>query len=572
MDFSALSKNLKKDFSAFPKIRLAILGDTPTQLLQQAIRGYGYTAGIDFEIYEADYDQIDRQIFETGSELYEFKPEFVLIFQAAQKLLNKFYKKKEGKAHFAEQQTEYMRNLCETLNNNLNTRIVYCNFPEIPDAVFGSYANKTELSSTYQFRKLNMGLMELASSVKNLFINDLSSLQNMLGRQNIYSPSTYTNTGIAYDLEFWPLFAKNTVDIILAINGKQLRKALILDLDNTLWGGIVGDDGIENIQIGDLGTGKAFTEFQLWLKQLKQRGIILTVCSKNYEHIAKEVFEKHPDMVLRPDDIAVFVANWENKVDNIRYIQSILNIGFDSMVYLDDNPFERNMVRKEIPDMVIPELPEDPAEYLPYLYTLNLFETASLSEEDENRTKQYQEEAKRATLQHTYANEDEFLGSLEMVSIVKPFDKFYTPRIAQLSQRSNQFNLRTVRYTEQDIQKIISDPGYLSLYFTLEDKFGEYGLINLIILEKKPGYLFIDTWLMSCRVLKRGMEDFVLNNIIRLAKENNFTIIAGEYIPTEKNELVKEHYQKLGFIQKNGLWEMDVHAFEERKTFIKTAQ
>ncbi len=569
MDFSALSKNLKKDFSTFPKIRLAILGDTPTQLLHQAIRGYGYEVGINFDIYEADYDQIDRQIFETGSELYEFKPEFVLIFLATQKALNKFYKKKEGKAHFAEQQTEYVRNLCETLNDNLKVRIIYCNFPEIPDTVFGNYANKTELSSTFQFRKLNMGLMELAGSIKNLFINDLSSIQNMLGRQNIYSPSTYTNTGIAYDLEFWPLIAKNTTDIILGINGKQLRKAVVLDLDNTLWGGIIGDDGLENIQIGDLGIGKAFTELQLWLKQLKQRGIILSVCSKNYEHVAMEAFEKHPDMILRPDDIAVFVANWENKVDNIRYIQSILNIGFDSMVYLDDNPFERNMVRTEIPAMVIPELPEDPAEYLPYLYTLNLFETASLSEEDENRTKQYQEEAKRSTLQHAYANEDEFLASLEMASIVKPFDKFYTPRIAQLSQRSNQFNLRTVRYTEQDIQKVAADPNYLSLYFTLEDKFGEYGLISLVILEKKSDHLFIDTWLMSCRVLKRGMEGFVLNSIMRLAKENNFTKVIGEYIPTEKNELVKEHYAKLGFNQNNGLWEMDVPTFDERKTFIK---
>jgi len=569
MDFSVLSKNLKKDFSAFPKIRIAILGDTPTQLLHQAIRGYGYEVGISFEIFEADYDQIDRQIFETGSEFYEFKPEFVLIFQSTQKALNKFYKKKEGKSHFADQQIEYVRSLCDTLNDNLKVRIIYCNFPEIPDTVFGNYANKTELSSTWQFRKINLGLMELAGNIKNLFINDISAIQNMLGRQQIYSPSTYTNTGIAYDIEFWPLIAKNTADIILAINGKQLRKAVVLDLDNTLWGGIIGDDGLENIQIGDLGIGKAFTELQLWLKQLKQRGIILSVCSKNYEHVAMEAFEKHPDMILRPDDIAVFVANWENKVDNIRYIQSILNIGFDSMVYLDDNPFERNMVRTEIPAMVIPELPEDPAEYLPYLYTLNLFETASLSEEDENRTKQYQEEAKRATLQHAYANEDEFLASLEMVSLVKPFDKFYTPRIAQLSQRSNQFNLRTVRYTEQDIQKVAADPNYLTLYFTLEDKFGEYGLISLIILEKKTDYLFIDTWLMSCRVLKRGMEDFVLNSIMRLAKENNFTKVIGEYIPTEKNELVKEHFQKLGFAQNNGLWEMDVLAFDERKTFIK---
>jgi FkbH-like protein len=216
-----------------------------------------------------------------------------------------------------------------------------------------------------------------------------------------------------------------------------------------------------------------------------------------------EPFEKHPDMVLRLSDIAVFVANWGNKVDNIRHIQSVLNIGFDSMVFLDDNPFERNIVRLGIPDICVPELPEDPAEYMPYLRTLNLFETASFSGEDKNRTEQYQVEAKRVTLQKSFANEDEFLTNLQMKSKVSAFDKFSIPRIAQLSMRSNQFNLRTVRYTEQDIETLISNNDYDTIYFTLEDKYGEYGLISLIILRRLDDRrLFIETWLMSCRVLK----------------------------------------------------------------------
>jgi FkbH-like protein len=366
-----------------------------------------------------------------------------------------------------------------------------------------------------------------------------------------------------------PLIAAKTVDVIAAMYGK-FKKCLILDLDNTLWGGIIGDDGLENIQIGGLGIGKAFSEFQYWIKKLKNRGIILAVCSKNTEGVAKEPFEKHPDMVLRLDDIAVFVANWENKADNIRTIQSILNIGFDSIVFLDDNPFERNMVRENVPQITVPELPEDPADYLEYLYPLNLFETVSFSDEDATRTTQYQVEAQRAVLQKSFANEDEFLQSLDMLSLVQPFNKFNTPRVAQLSQRSNQFNLRTIRYTEADIEQISSAAGFFTFTFNLVDKFGDNGLIGVIILQKEDdSTLFIDTWFMSCRVLKRGMENFTLNTIANFAKEKGFTNLKGEYIATAKNEITKDHYQKLGFVKKNNHWQLSLNDFCERKTFIK---
>ena len=342
-------------------------------------------------------------------------------------------------------------------------------------------------------------------------------------------------------------------------------------MDNTLWGGIIGDDGLENIQIGDLGIGKAFTELQLWIKQLQKRGIILAVCSKNTESIAKEPFEKHPEMKLRLDDIAVFVANWENKVDNIRHIQSVLNIGFDSMVFLDDNPFERNMVKTNIPEIAVPELPEDPVEYLPFLRAANLFETASFTENDEKRTRQYQQESWRATVQKSFSNEDEFLASLNMGSVIQPFNKFNIPRVAQLTQRSNQFNLRTIRYTENEIRAIADSAEYCPLTFTLEDRFGDYGLISVVILKKKNDGLFIDTWIMSCRVLKRGMERFVLNEIVATANRSGYASIQGEYIPTAKNAMVNDHYKTLGFKNigdQNGLWILSTETFGAFKTFI----
>ena len=258
-------------------------------------------------------------------------------------------------------------------------------------------------------------------------------------------------------------------------------------MDNTIWGGVIGDDGMENIQIGELGMGHAFDRLQRWAKELKHRGIILAVCSKNEDDTAKRPFREHPDMTLRLEDIAVFVANWNNKADNIKHIQSTLNIGFDSMVFLDDSAFERNLVREHLPAVTVPELPEDPALYVPYLCALNLFEMASFSEEDRQRTRQYQEEAARNDFQTSFTSIDDYLSSLAMVSDVKAFDDFSLPRVAELTQRSNQFNLRTVRYTEADIDRLRKSNDCITMSFHLEDKFGDHGLIGLVILKKLDG-------------------------------------------------------------------------------------
>ncbi|MGZ3884303.1 MAG: HAD-IIIC family phosphatase [Bacteroidia bacterium] len=564
-NFNVLKKNLKKDFSGLKKIKVAIVGDTSTQFLNQALKGYGFEEGYDLDIYEADYDQIEAQLLDTSSELYRFRPEFVIIFQSVQKLLKKFYK--SDKTDFAGNHLADVHNFYSLLSKTSGTKVIYFNFPEISDSVFGNFSNKLERSFLYQLRKINFGLMDLSIQLKNLSILDYSIINAQFGKTFTFDAKIYYSTDMVLSIDVLPWVAKNCIDIISSITGK-FKKCLIMDLDNTMWGGIIGDDGIENIQIGDLGIGKAFTELQLWAKQLKERGIIIAVCSKNNEATAKEPFQKHPDMVLTLDDIAVFVANWDTKADNIKYIQSVLNIGFDSMVFLDDNPFERSMVRTHFPQVLVPELPEDPTLYLDYLMKLNLFETASFSEEDGQRTKQYQEEASRVIAQKSFVNEDDFLANLNMTSEVSAFTKFNVPRVAQLSQRSNQFNLRTVRYTEEDVQRLSQSDKHVTLAFTLKDKFGDNGLISVIILEKQNTALFIETWLMSCRVLKRSMENFTLNTIMKYAKENGFTKVIGEYIPTPKNSMVKDHYKELGFTETNGKWELNVTGYQDRKCFI----
>lgn len=570
LSFNLIKKNLKKDFSSLSiKKNIALLGDSPTQFFAQALKAYGYEKDIEYTVYDADIDQIDQQILDSSSELYAHNPECIILFESVYILKTKFYKS-YSKDRFAEEYIARIKNYYEAVASvNVKTKILLLNFPELNDSVFGNYANKTTDSFLYQLRKINFMLMSLAMENSNLFITDVSSLYASKGYEYATARNLYINNGLVYSLDFSVAIAKTITDQILAIHGK-FNKCLILDLDNTTWGGIIGDDGIENIQIGELGIGKAFTELQKWAKQLKERGIILCICSKNTESIAKEPFEKHPDMELKLDDIAVFVANWENKVDNIKFIQQVLNIGFDSMVFLDDNPFERNMVRTAIPEMTVPELPEDPSLYLPYVESLNLFETASYSALDKDRTSQYQVEAQRNVLQKSFANEHEFLESLEMHSIVEPFNKFNIPRVAQLTQRSNQFNLRTVRYTDEDAKLISESKEFKTFTFTLNDKYGEYGLIAIVILkELDTKNVFIENWLMSCRVLKRGMENFTLNCLVNSYKNTNFEYLVGEYIQTPKNNLVKDHYEKLGFtLDTDGLWKLNINSYLEKENYI----
>ena len=569
-DFKQLKRYLKRNLSDMPVIKVSLLGDSATQFLATAIKGMGIERGYNIDLFEAEYNQVERQVLDPTSELYEHNAKYTIVFQSTHKLLEKYaMMTTEEQIRLADERLDFIRTICTQVPGH----IIYYNYPEIDDTVFGSYANKVQNSFTYQVRKLNYELMNLSQQYQNLFICDIASLQNKYGRDMMFDSTIYVSTEMLLSIDSLPYVASRTMDIISSIEGK-FKKCLILDLDNTVWGGVVGDDGWENIQVGHgLGIGKAFSEFQQWVKKLKNRGIIIAVCSKNDDEKAKEPFEKNPEMVLKLDDISVFIANWDNKADNIRTIQSILNIGFDSMVFLDDNPFERNMVRENVPGVTVPELPEDPGDYLEFLYTQNLFETASFSNADKDRTKQYQIEAKRATAAKAFTNEADFLKSLNMVSEVKGFNKFNTPRVAQLSQRSNQFNLRTVRYTEDQITAIEKNEKYATFAFTLEDKFGDNGLIAVIIMKKIDNEtLFIDTWFMSCRVLKRGMENFTLNTLVDYARTNGFKKIIGEYLPTLKNSMVKEHYPNLGFEaiedSETSQWILNVENYQNRECYI----
>ena len=570
VDFRILQKNSRKECDG-AKVSVCIMGDVATQFLAQSVKGYGYECNLNLNVVDIDYNQIDIQTMDADSELYASNSDYILIYMSTEKLYEKFcHTDIELRDKFAELHIEYIKTVHDRISSNVNSKILQFNFIEINDNIFGSYSNKVPVSFIYQIKKLNYLLNEYAITAKNMFIIDLSSLAVKYGYDFILDEKYYYSAKMTLSIKGLPYVAKSVIDVIKAISG-SIKKCVILDLDNTLWGGVIGDDGLGGIQIGELGAGHAFSDFQAYFLELKKRGIILAVCSKNNEDTAKEPFNSHPEMVLRLSDIAVFVANWEDKASNIKYIKETLNLGYDSLVFIDDNPFERNLVKSVLPEVTVPDMPEDPALYLSYIRSLNLFETASYSSEDIGRTEQYQAEIGRKSLEASYSNIDDYLKSLEMQAEAKVFDEFHYSRIAQLTQRSNQFNLRTIRYTEADIEKISKDGNYLTIYFTLKDKFGDHGLISVVIMKKLDSdTLFIDTWLMSCRVLKRGMEEFIINKVIDTAAKNRYKTVQGEYIKTAKNAMVEKIYEKLGF-KYNGsnTYIVDVNAFIKHKTYIK---
>lgn len=554
--------------------RLAILGNCATQFFANAINGYAKLSNINLCVYDADFNQIDAQLLDYDSEVYGFRPDEILLWLSTDILYEDFLDKPIAVRHdFAEYYIEKIKGYWDLIARNSRARIIQMNFTEIDDKALGQLSCKVESSFSYQLRKLNYLLQEAAANNNKVYTVDALAVQIDLGRDQFYNAPLFYNAKMPVAIGAYPYLAKAVVDVIKSMTG-NIKKCVVMDLDNTLWGGVIGDDGLAGIEIGELGKGHVFTNIQRWLKQLKEYGIILAVCSKNEENIAKEPFEKHEEMILSLEDISVFVANWDDKASNIRLIQESLNIGMDSIVFLDDNPFERNLVKEMIPAIEVPELPEDPALWLNYLQRQNYFDTASYAQGGNDRTKLYQAEYERKKLEHSYASIDDYLISLGMEGEVKPFEPLKYPRIAQLTQRSNQFNLRTIRYTEDEIQRIAEDENYITLYFNLKDKFGDYGLVSVVIMKKNSSEeLFIDTWLMSCRVLKRGMEEFVVNHMINEALNKGYKWIIGEYIPTAKNAMVKDIYSNMGFEKvEDNTYRVVVDSFTELKTNIQEAK
>jgi len=525
-------------------MKIAIIGNYATQFFHKSLLRKLKKNHSDIQMYQSEFNTIDIELLDIHSGLFQFEPDYIIWHESTLGLRDTFYQSiTENRVEFALNYQARIEGYLNTISINLpGTKVIFPNHGiNFDDKVFGNFSLKVESSWMFQRNKINTSINQLALQFSNFYPMESQPSTNELV---VTDYSMVVNAELHFSPDYLDWLSESVLKTIEAFRG-QFKKCIILDLDNTLWGGIIGDDGLENIHIGTLGIGKAFTRLQKWLKELKNRGIILAVCSKNNEDIAKSAFEQHPEMVLKLEDIAVFMANWNSKADNINQIQKILNIGFDSMVFIDDNPAEREIVRTHIPKILVPELPLDPADYLPFLISQNIFETVSYSNNDSERTRQYQEESKRVAFSQSITNMDDYLLSLNMRAVISNFQSFDIERIAQLSQRSNQFNLRTKRYSIQDIENIMNNENYLTFSVHLHDKFGSYGLISMVIVKIEENTAFIDTWIMSCRVLKRTVEHLLMNLIVSKLIERKIDIIKGEYLPTDKNMLVEHLLSEL---------------------------
>ena len=405
---------------------------------------------------------------------------------------------------------------------------------------------------------------------------DVASLAEMVGVAGWHNTQLWNMAKLSFSDELIPLYADHVARTVAAIRGKS-AKVLILDLDNTVWGGVIGDDGLEGIKVaqGDA-QGEAHLAVQRLALDLRQRGIVLAVSSKNTDEVAREPFEKHPEMLLKLDHIAVFQANWNDKATNIQAIAEELSLGLDAMVFLDDNPAERGMVRKLLPQVAVPELPEEPAYYARTLAAGGYFEAVAFATEDLKRAGFYQDNAKRASLQKQVGGVDAYLASLDMTITFQPFDATGRARIVQLINKSNQYNLTTRRYTDPEVIEAESDPEVFTLQVRLADIFGDNGMISVIICRPgEAGVWEIDTWLMSCRVLGRKVEHMVLREILEHARAAGIHKLSGTYCPTGRNKLVVDHYAKLGFtkVEENvsgwTRWELLVEGAEPETASMK---
>jgi FkbH-like protein len=577
MDYASLVRASKRldPGSTSQKIRIALLSDAATQQFVPLLRTLFHRQGIDVAIYEGAFDAIQLEAYGSSSGLYQFDPEIVVVLNCIQALRAGFAKRKTDAAAFAEEQSKSISAVWDAIQGHLPATILQSNFVLPYERHFGNFDHKVVGAFHTVTVSLNTFIDREARLRPNVLVNDVEAVASWIGRRYWFDDRLWDLAKAFCALENLPAVAANIVDIVMSTRGRVV-KCVVTDLDNTLWGGVIGDDGVDGIVLNAHGDGEAFYRLQAYLKELARRGILLAVCSKNEMNNALLPFEKHPDMLLKRDDFAVIVANWNDKADNLRHIREVLNIGFDSMVFLDDNPFERNLIRGVLPEVIVPELPEDPADYVRAIAELNLFETTSFSAEDLRRTDLYRAEAVRRDAQAAFGSAEEFLRSLDMRIVISRFDPFHLPRIAQLIQRSNQFNLTTHRYSEAECESLMNGQRSIPLYVKLADRLGDHGLIGIVVLEPVGDELVIRDWLMSCRVLARGVEQYIMNMVVEKACRMGLAKIRGEYIKTKKNDMVRDFFAQFGFTKIGGAedhthWALAVDEYQSAATFIQPA-
>lgn len=562
----------------FLKKRIAVLGGSTTHDIIRMLELFLLNYGIEPEFYESEYAQYWQDAMFDNEELVQFHPDLIYIHTTGRNIT--FFPDMEdslqGIEDKLEAQMNHFRVMWEKLENTYHCPVIQNNFEFPFYRILGNRDSYDPHGKTAFIQRLNMEFARYAAQQEHFYIYDIQYESAAFGLDRWTDPSYWHMYKYAMSMQAIPDFAFHLSHIIKAVFGKN-KKAFVLDLDNTLWGGIVGDDGPENLEIGqETSMGQVYQEFQGYLKEHKKIGVLLNVDSKNEEENALAGL-KHPEGILKPEDFIVIKANWLPKSQNLTEIASELNIGRDALVFVDDNPAEREIVRQHVPETAVPEMTDgdqvNPDQFIRILDKNAYFEVVTLSEDDKHRNEMYKANAMRKEQEESFGNYSDFLKSLEMEAVIRGFEPVYYSRIAQLTNKSNQFNLTTKRMTQAEVEQMAQDPGYITLYGKLKDKFGDNGVVSLVIGKKNGDTLELILWLMSCRVLKRDMEQAMLDTLVWQSRESGIRKLHGYYYKTAKNAMVKDFYGAMGFqklSEKDGdsEWEYVIPEKYENKNLV----
>lgn len=575
----SIKKALLADGSKRIVKRIAVLGGSTTHDIIKTLELFLLNYGIEPLFFESEYARYWQDAMFGNEELAQFHPDIIYIHTSNRNIttypgLGDTTQEVDA---LLEQSYEHFRVMWDKLREDYKCPIIQNNF-EYPYYRLMGNREASDIHGRISFlNRLNEKFYEYAGENANFYINDINYLSACYGLDKWGDPFYWHMYKYALCLPAIPALSFNVANIIKSVYGKN-KKALVLDLDNTLWGGVVGDDGVENLEIGqETSMGQVYSEFQSYLKQQKDIGIMLNVSSKNEEENALAGLN-HPDGILKPEDFVIIKANWEPKSKNVAEIAAELNIMQDALVFVDDNPAEREIIKSQLSGAAAPEI-GSPEQYIRVLDRSGFFEVTNLSEDDRKRSEMYKANLERTKLQESFGNYEEYLTSLQMVGTIKPFEPLYMARIAQLTNKSNQFNLTTKRYTQAEIERIAQDSSYLTLYGKLEDKFGDNGVVSVVIGHKESDTLHMDLWLMSCRVLKRDMEYAMMDAVVAQCQKAGITKIKGYYYPTAKNKMVENFYALQGFTKEkqdeNGdtVWYYEIsETYENKNHVIKVVQ
>lgn len=542
-----LRRELLTQSGLIPK-KIAILSGSTIGEIKPILELFLLHHGIQPEFYEGEYARYyENAVFDDGS-LRAFAPDIIYVHTTVQNLSGLSCPADSDVAAEEKLAAEVLRwqsfwDACCSMG-----AIVIQNNFEFPNVrVMGSFEAVDRRGAVRFVRRMNEALARYAEAHRGFLVNDINYLAAELGLDHWFSPTMWYAYQYALDLSAVPALCASIANIIKSLYGKN-KKSIACDLDNTLWGGVIGDDGVQGIQLGEESpSGRAFTALQRYLKLVSQTGVLLNVNSKNEAEIAKSGFSR-PESVLHEEDFICFTANWQPKDENLAQMASQLNLLPESFVFLDDNPAEREIVRRRFPQTAVPELTE-PEHYVRTLARSGYFEVTSLSADDKKRSEMYRENAQRAQAQAAFSDYSDYLRSLEMKAVIAPFDTAHAARITQLMNKTNQFNLTTRRYTDAEVSACMSDGNTLTLYASLADRFGDNGIVSALIGRVQDGILTIEEWVMSCRVFKRDLELAVFDALIAYCRTHNITSIEGDYLPTAKNAYVRTLYPTLGFSQ-----------------------